>query len=57
MITTFLRIDIATYRSPAAKASAAAGVPAGHLHQMRFDVDASEDRPRRVTRRGVTART
>jgi hypothetical protein len=33
MITTFLRFEIATYRSPAAKASAAAGVPAG-LHQL-----------------------
>jgi hypothetical protein len=34
MITTFLRFEIATYRSPGAKASAAAGVHAGHLHQL-----------------------
>jgi hypothetical protein len=34
MITTFLRFDIATYRSPAAKASAVARVPAGRLHQL-----------------------
>jgi hypothetical protein len=47
MITTFLRFDIATYRSPAAKASAAARVPAVTRTN---DVDARHDRPRRVTR-------